>query len=321
MIGILLSLISLNASALIHKKETLFSNRKSILVAVIDTGADISHMDLRDTVWINPGETGFDSKGRDRRVNGVDDDGNGYIDDVHGWNFVDNTNKVYDYEGHGTHVAGIIKSQFYKRVNKKDSRFLADNSSPLQMMIIKYYSSKLSDLVNMQNTVKALNYATKMQARIINYSAGGAQANEEELLAIRRAESRGIIMVTAAGNERSNEDFNHYYPASYGLENIVAVAALSEQGTLASFSNYGKKRINMAAPGELIYSTLPNNKYGLLSGTSQSTAYVSGVLAYLLYKLDNGISYRTAIAKLNSLAVTNKNLKGRTKNQLALVSR
>ncbi len=136
-----------------------------VVVAVIDTGIDTEHKDLKKSIWINAGETGKDALGRDKATNGVDDDGNGYADDVNGWNFVDNNNKVVDVEGHGTHIAGIITTQFSKQKH---------SGSELQLMAIKYYSPKLSNQVNMLNTIKAIQYATQMKAQIVNYSAGGA---------------------------------------------------------------------------------------------------------------------------------------------------
>lgn len=149
--------------------------KQNILVAVIDTGADVQHKDLKQSIWTNPGETGIDAQGNSKATNGIDDDGNGYVDDVHGWNFVDDTNKVFDTEGHGTHVTGIIKKEFEKQTQTTKAK-PTNVSVNLQLMILKYYSATARNEVNVQNTAKAFRYATKMHAQIINYSAGGGSA-------------------------------------------------------------------------------------------------------------------------------------------------
>lgn len=279
-----------------------------VLVAVIDTGVDTQHKDLKKSIWINAGESGKDIRGKDKSTNGIDDDGNGFIDDIHGWNFVDNNNKVMDFEGHGTHVAGVINKQFRQK----------NHSVDLNIMVLKYYNPKASNQVNVENTVKALNYAIQMKAVIINYSAGGAVAEATELQAIKKARQAGIIMVVAAGNEQEDTDQHSYYPASYGLDNMISVAALESDGSLTGFSNYGSHTVDLAAPGKLIYSTLPKNRYGMLSGTSQATAFVSGQLAALIGDRKPA-SYRAAIENLFKKAVYSPRLKGRTKFEVALL--
>ncbi|MFN3454171.1 MAG: S8 family peptidase [Pseudobdellovibrio sp.] len=331
-----------HVQAAIHKNKKSSDNilnaerTRDVVVAIIDTGADIQHKDLRDSVWINQGEVGLDVNGNDKSTNGIDDDGNGYIDDVHGWNFVDNTNRVNDREGHGTHIAGVIKSEFEKqtlgysfleRKQQQQRAIASQNEITLKLMILKYYDANVSNETNLKNTVKAIEYAVKMNAQIINYSAGGAEPDSLEYQAIKKAQSRGVFLVTAAGNERTDADVVKYYPASYGLSNIIAVAALESDGTLASFSNYGKNTVDLAAPGSLVLSTLPNDRYGVLSGTSQATAYVSGYLASLIKRF--GVAKKAISAdeslfvykrSLMNEAVLNDKLRGRTKNQLALVN-
>lgn len=281
-----------------------------VVVAVIDTGIDTEHKDLKKSIWINAGEAGKDALGRDKSTNGVDDDGNGYADDVNGWNFVDNNNKVVDVEGHGTHIAGIITTQFSKQKH---------SGSELQLMAIKYYSSKLSNQMNIINTIKAIHYATQMKAQIVNYSAGGAMPEFYELQAIQNLRKLGIMMVVAAGNEQEDTDVVRYYPASYRLDNMISVAALQKDGGLTNFSNYGKNTVDIAAPGKLIYSTLPNNRYGFLSGTSQATAFVTGQLAAVVADKKPS-TYKLALESLYKQAVFSPALKGRTKFQLALLN-
>lgn len=283
---------------------------EKVVVAVIDTGIDTEHKDLKKSIWINAGETGTDKFGKNKSTNGIDDDGNGYADDIHGWNFVDNNNQVMDTEGHGTHVAGIINAQYAQKKQGK---------TDLQIMALKYYSSKVSNQINIINTIKAIHYATRMKAQIVNYSAGGALPEFYELQAIQNARKLGIMMVVAAGNEQEDTDVVRYYPASYRLDNMISVAALQKDGGLTSFSNYGKNTVDIAAPGKLIYSTLPKNRYGFLSGTSQATAFVTGHLAAVIAD-KKPATYKLAIQSLFKQAVYSPALKGRTKFQMALLN-
>lgn len=243
---------------------------KDIVVAVIDTGVDPIHEDLKENLWKNPGETGLDKKGKDKATNGVDDDKNGYIDDVYGWNFVSNNNELTDNHGHGTHIAGIIGAQ---AGNQKGISGIAPDVS---LMIIKYYDPKVSNTDNLKNTINSINYAIKMGAQIINYSGGGTDYSQEEFEAVKRAEKQGILFVAAAGNERSNSDQFHYYPADYKLPNIISVTALDPSKEVLASSNFGIETVDLAAPGQNIISTLPGNSYGFMTGTSQATAFVSG---------------------------------------------
>ncbi|MCM2352423.1 MAG: S8 family serine peptidase [Pseudobdellovibrio sp.] len=282
----------------------------NVVVAVIDTGVDINHKDLKNSIWVNAGETGKDVLGRDKATNGIDDDLNGYVDDVNGWNFVDNNNKVFDNEGHGTHVAGIIHKEYAQKKHGEAS---------LRLMVLKYYNPKGSDKINVMNTINALQYASRMKAQIINYSAGGAMPEYHELQAIQDARKQGIVMVVAAGNEQEDTDVIRYYPASYKLDNMISVAAIQKDGGLTTFSNYGKNTVDLAAPGKSIFSTLPKNRYGILSGTSQATAFVTGHLAAVMGERKPA-SYKLAIDGLFKQAVYNPALKGRTKFQVALLN-
>lgn len=249
---------------------------KTKIVAVIDTGADVTHEDLSENIWVNPGETGLDSKGRNRATNGVDDDNNGFVDDVHGWNFVANNNDLTDNHGHGTHIAGIIGAV---AENKKGISGIAPEVS---LMIIKYYDPKVPNTDNLKNTINSIKYAVKMGANIINYSGGGVDYSQDEFEAVKEAEKKGILFVAAAGNERSNSDQFHYYPADYKLSNIISVTALDPNRTILPSSNYGTETVDLAAPGQNIISTLPGNSYGFMTGTSQATAFVSGAAVLVM---------------------------------------
>jgi len=243
---------------------------RKIVVAVIDTGADLKHEDLANNYWTNPGETGKDSKGRDKATNGVDDDNNGLADDVHGWNFVSNNKDLTDNHGHGTHIAGIIGAE---AGNKKG---IAGISPQVSLMVLKYYDPKVPSTDNLKNTVNAIKYAVKMKANIINYSGGGTEFSKDEFDAIEEARKQGILFVAAAGNERSNSDKHKYYPADYGLTNIISVTAIDPSTEVLSSSNYGTETVDIAAPGQNILSTLSGNAYGYMTGTSQATAFVTG---------------------------------------------
>jgi len=255
---------------------SLTKGSRDVIVAVIDTGADIYHEDIADNLWINPGETGKDSKGRDKSKNGIDDDGNGFIDDVHGWNFVSDNSNLTDNHGHGTHIAGIIGAQAGNGVG------IAGIAPETSLMILKYYDPKVPGTDNLRNTIRAIKYAVKMGAHIINYSGGGTEYSQEEHDAIAEAEQKGILFVAAAGNEKSNSDKFHYFPADYKLRNIISVTAIDPSTEVLSSSNYGIETVDIAAPGQDIISALPNNSYGKMTGTSQATAFVTGAAALVM---------------------------------------
>lgn len=234
---------------------------KDILVAVIDTGIDASHRDLKQNVWQSPKE-----KTPLRAIN------------EYGWDFVRNKSNPIDDHGHGTHVAGIIGAAANVDAG------VSGVAPKVSIMAVKYYSDANPGPVNLRNTIKAISYAVERGARIINYSGGGPEFSQEEYMAIKKAESKGVLFVSAAGNERQNTDLteNFYYPSAYGLPNIISVAAIDINNNLLPSSNWGATKVDVAAPGENIFSTLPGNNYGYMSGTSQATAFVSGLAALLL---------------------------------------
>ena len=253
----------------------LTTGSRDIVVAVVDTGVDPRHPDLTNNLWRNPGETGKDKKGRNKATNGVDDDRNGFIDDVHGWNFVHNNSYLVDNHGHGTHIAGIIGAEGGNNVG------VVGVAPKVSLMILKYFDPN-SPGNNLVNTIKAFNYAIQMKAHIINYSGGGLEYSHPEFQAVKRAEKVGILFVSAAGNEHTNSDFNSYYPADYKLDNIISVTAIDPGLQVLSSSNYGVRTVDIAAPGENIYSTVPGGGIRRMTGTSQATAFVSGVAALLM---------------------------------------
>lgn len=243
-----------------NKAWTLSKGNRDIVVAVIDTGIEENHEDLKRNLWVNK---------REIPGNGIDDDQNGFIDDVHGWNFVGQNNDLSDHHGHGTHIAGIIGAE------AGNGKGVVGICPEVSIMVLKYFDpTRPSDVLH--NTIEAIKYAVANGANIINYSGGGTEFSNDEMMAIKEAEKKGILFVAAAGNERSNSDYKKYYPADYGLSNIISVTAIDPLTQVLSSSNYGTQTVDIAAPGQNIISTLPGNNYGLMTGTSQATAFVSG---------------------------------------------
>jgi subtilisin family serine protease len=179
-----------------------------------------------------------------------------------------NKKQPYDEHGHGTHVSGIIKSVYPN----------------VKLLSLKYYNPKASGQDNLNSTIEALRYAVNQNVDIINYSGGGPEPALEELKILKEAERKGILIVAAAGNEESNIDVrsNAYYPASYGLKNIITVTAHDKNLQMLNSSNWGKKSVDITAPGYRIRSALPKGRAGYLTGTSQATAFVSGSAALLM---------------------------------------
>lgn len=234
---------------------TITEGNKDIVVAVIDTGLDATHPDLAQNLWHDPA-----------------------MPSVYGWNFINNKPNPIDEHGHGTHVAGIIGAVSDPKTG------ISGVAHRVKIMPIKYYSDANPGSVNLRNTVQAFNYAIEHGAKIINYSGGGPEFSEYEYLAIKRAESKGILVIAAAGNEHENTDLpeNKYYPAAYGLSNMVTVASADIHNNLLAGSNYGKKSVDLSAPGENIYSTLPGDRFGYMSGTSMAAPFVTGTAVLLL---------------------------------------
>ncbi len=240
------------------------TNASNIIVAVIDTGIDYTHSDLAANIWRNS---------REIPNNGFDDDGNGYIDDVFGYDFANNDSDPMDDHGHGTHVAGIIGAV------ANNGRGIAGVAWNVRLMAVKFLNANGTGTV--ADAVRAIDYAVQMGARIINASWGGAGYSSILGQAIKRAENAGVLFVTAAGNNGTNNDQTPTYPASFSNTNILAVAASDRNDNLATFSNFGPSTVHLAAPGVAILSTLPNNGYASWSGTSMAAPHVSGAAALL----------------------------------------
>ncbi len=234
----------------------------SVVVAVIDTGCDYTHPDLAANIWSNPGEIAG---------NGVDDDGNGFIDDVRGWDFVNHDNDPMDDAGHGTHVSGTIGAV------SDNGLGVAGVAWQVRLMPLKFLGAGGSGTT--ADAIAAIEYATLMHADIMSNSWGGGGFSQALLEAIQAADAADILFVAAAGNNASNTDAFTVYPAGYDVPNILSVAATDRNDQLAGFSNFGVATVDLGAPGVDVLSTMRGASYGLLSGTSMATPHVSGVAA------------------------------------------
>ncbi len=233
-------------------------------VAVLDTGVDTTHADLKDNLWKNKNETAN---------NGKDDDKNGYVDDYYGVDLVDGRGSGIDDNGHGTHVAGIIGS---KGNNGSGVTGVCWSATIMSVKFMNRFG-----LGTTSGAIAGIEYAVNKGAKIINASFGSSTNSKSLEEAVKKAKSKGSLIVAAAGNDGANIDKTPMYPASYKDSNILVVAASTQTDGLASFSNYGGTSVDMAAPGENIVSTYMGGAYASLSGTSMAAPFVAGAAAML----------------------------------------
>src|SRR3989338_4130451 len=214
----------------------------NVVIAVIDSGVAYDHPDLKDNIWTNPGETSC--------TDGIDNDGNGYVDDCKGWDFVGNDNAPYDFNGHGTHISGTIAA--------KGNNGLGVVGVNWNVRIMPIRTFDASDSVTTANLISGIQYATQGGANIINGSWGSYSYNQALFDAIKAFGQAGGLFIAASGNKSNNNDLYPIYPSSYNSPYIISVAATDQNDTLASFSNYGATSVDVGAPGVNIYSsTLP----------------------------------------------------------------
>ena len=246
----------------------------NIIVAVVDTGARLTHEDLASNLWTNPGESGLNALGLDRGRNGLDDDNNGYRDDVHGINAILGTGLPADDFGHGTHVSGTVGGVGNNTVG------VVGVAWRVQMMECKFLDA--SGHGSISDAISCLDYARRQGARVINASWGDYSFNSTALYdALSSLRSAGILFVAASGNDNSDNDARPLYPASYNLDNIIAVAATDRTDAKAWFSNYGARTVHLGAPGAAIFSSWngADNDYRSYDGTSMAAPHVAGACA------------------------------------------
>ena len=266
--------------------ETLSKSEEPVIVAIIDTGIDINHEDLKNKIWINEGEI---------PDNGIDDDGDGHIDDINGWNFCDDNNILCSYvldpdteelkadpednDDHGTHVAGIIAAEANNGVGVAG---LASCGN-IQLMVLKIHGKDNSK--NTTDAIKAIKYAEAHGAKVCNISWGSYTKNENLYKAIAGS---SMLFCTAAGNDGTDNDVSPVYPACFNLPNVVSAAFVNSGGILATRSNYGNNTVDFAIPSYDVLSTVVND-YAYMGGSSMAAAHVSAMAA-LLFSLDMDFS-------------------------------
>jgi len=266
-----------------------------VVAAVIDTGVRYTHHDLRNQMWMN---------GDEIPNNGKDDDKDGYIDNIFGINAVDDNGDPTDGNGHGTHCAGTIGAE-------------ANNGHPhvgvawkVRLMACKSISDFGTGTTS--DAVKCIDWAVSNGAQVLSLSWGHSGESKTLFSALKKARAKGVVVVAAAGNEGQNTDKTPHYPSGYKLDNIISVAAINQSGRLTSWSNYGARSVDLAAPGDDIYSTSAESDSGYvaLSGTSMASPHVSGVAALMLAR-NPKITPSDLRVKLIQAVTPAKHLKGR----------
>lgn len=240
------------------------TSAEGVVVAVIDSGVDTTHEDLINNLWTNPGEI---------PGNGIDDDENGFTDDVFGYDFINNDGDPTDDDRHGTHIAGIIGAEGNNGIG------ISGVAWDVEIMSLKFLDSEGHGVDS--DAILSIQYAIANGAQILNNSWGGNSFSQSLKDAIAQAWVSDILFVAAAGNDGSDVDTSHIFPASYTLKNIISVGNLRYPGNRYSSSNYGALSVDLFAPGISALSTIPDSKYGKLTGTSQSAAVVTGIFALL----------------------------------------
>lgn len=247
----------------------IYTGGRDVVVAVIDTGVSYTHPDLAANMWVNMGEI---------PGNGIDDDGNGFADDVHGYDFRNNDSNPADDNSHGTHVAGILGAV------GGNSTGVAGVNWSTRIMALKFAGSSGSGQTS--DAIKCIEYASRMGARLSCNSWGGGAYSQALVDAIAAAGNLGQLFVACAGNVGVDTDTAPYYPASYSLSNIISVAASDHNDDLAQWpsgggSNWGLNTVDLAAPGLAVLSTVLNDGYGNKDGTSMAAPFVAGACALL----------------------------------------
>lgn len=248
----------------------LTRGRKEVKIAVIDTGVDYTHKDLAANMWVNEAEKNGQP--------GVDDDGNGYVDDIHGYDFANKDGDPTDGHGHGTHCAGNIGALH----NRSGIRGVMNN---VKIVAIKFLSD--SGRGETEDAIASVDYAIKAGVNLMSNSWGGGEFSQALKDSIQAANDAGIVFVAAAGNSRADNDAKATYPANYEVDNVITVGAHEGAGKRSSFSNYGKKTVHVFAPGSNILSTVPGDRYSKMSGTSMACPLAAGAIGLLMSEYPN----------------------------------
>lgn len=267
---------------------------KQIKIAVIDTGIDYNHPDLKDNILVNDAE----KNGKP----GVDDDANGYVDDIYGYDFAGNDADPMDGHSHGTHCAGTIAASH-------NDMGVAGVMSEASLLPVKFLSDTGSG--STEGAISAIDYAIKRGVDIMSNSWGGGGYSKALEDVIKKANDAGIVFVAAAGNDSANNDSTPHYPSNYPVDNVISVAAHQITDDLASFSCFGRKTVHIAAPGKNILSTINNGGYAVYSGTSMATPHVSGVVGLLL-STDGALTPKEVRAKVMATSIPVRSYKGKT---------
>lgn len=308
-----------------------YRGNRDIVVGVIDTGIDYNHEDLVGNLWINQGEI---------PGNNIDDDNNGYVDDIVGWDFAQNDNKPFDITvdplelllgggnpGHGTHCAGNVGGTGF------NSKGISGVAPRVKIMGLRFLTEKGQGTT--ADALKAIAYGIKNGAKILSNSWGSegedpAEDKENKALrdAIQASQDAGVLFIAAAGNGHSGVGYDNDtdskpgYPASYDNDIIISVAALNRTNELGDFSNWGQKSVDIGAPGVDIYSTVPGSKYNNVvfdgfgmkitwDGTSMATPQVSGAAA-LLWSQHPELTWQDVKARILQTATPTQSLKGKS---------
>lgn len=267
----------------------------AVHVGVVDTGVMIDHPDLRANAWVNPGEG--------RTINRRDNDRNGLVDDINGWDFTTGQSRVYAglADLHGTHVAGIIAAAANNRMGVMG---VCPSARLITAKFLGPEGGTTADAIRAIQYLTQLKRTKRIQLVAVNNSWGGGGYSRALRDAIKAAGDANILFIAAAGNEALNLDQTPSYPASYDLPNVISVAAIEPTGSLAAFSNYGARSVDLAAPGVDIASTVPVSAaragYGYLSGTSMAAPHVAGAAALYasLNPCASAIQIRDALLRL-----------------------
>ncbi len=289
------------ADADIDAKEawSVSTGSPDVVVAVIDTGVDVSHPDLAQNIWVNPGE---DCAGC--RTNGVDDDGNGYVDDWRGWDFVNGDNNPTDDNGHGTHVAGTIAATGNNGLGVTGVTWSS------KVMPLKFLAADGTGTA--ADAISAILYARAKGVPVLSNSWGGDEFSQAMLAAILQTDEGGELFVAAAGNDFTNTDTAPNYPSGYDVPNVLAVGATDQFDRKAWFSNYGARSVDLGAPGTNVYSTWRGGTYRFEDGTSMAAPHVAGTaaLAKAVFPNATGVGLKALLLRtvdpLASLAGTSR---------------